>query len=135
MEHHVIAALSLQAPRTIRDSLETKYALMMDRGLLDDVKVMASEAVTNSVVHSGRPDGDPISLSSNVTDGVLRVEIGDDGQGVANLSARSLDPPSGLGYLDILSDRWSSHQNGTFIVWFEIDVTSHTMLARANTMI
>ena len=124
-------ALSVRAPRAIRDSLETKYALTMDRALLDDVKVMASEAVTNSVIHSGRPDGDPISFSSDVADGVLRVEVGDEGRGVASLSARSLDPPSGLGYLDLLSDRWSSRQDGTFHVWFEIDVVSHTTFSRA----
>ena len=116
-------ALSLRAPRIIRDSLEKKYGLTMDRGLLDDVKVMASEAVTNSVLHSGRPHGDPISVSSNVADGVLRVEIGDEGAGVSNLAARSLDPPSGLGFLSILSDRWGQARNGTFRVWFEIDVT------------
>ena len=127
-------ALSHQAPRTIRDSLETEYALTMDRALLDDVKVMASEAVTNAVIHSGRPDGDPISVSANVTESVLHIEVGDQGKGVANLSARSLDPPSGLGFLDILSDRWSSRQDGSFHVWFEIDITSRTMLARANTL-
>lgn len=125
-------ALSRAAPRTIRDSLEAKYALTMDRGLLDDIEVMASEAVTNSVIHSGRPDGDPISVSANVTDGVLRVEIGDRGRGVANLSARSFDPPSGLGYLDILSDSWSSRRNGTFRVWFEIAVTPGTVLERTT---
>jgi len=90
-----------------------------------------STAVTNSVIHSGRPDGDPISFSSDVADGVLRVEVGDEGRGVASLSARSLDPPSGLGYLDLLSDRWSSRQDGTFHVWFEIDVVSHTTFSRA----
>ena len=91
---------------------------------------MASEMASNAVQHSGRPDGDPISMSSNVTDGVLRIEVGDQGRGVANLSARSLEPPSGLGYLDTLSDRWASRQNGTFHVWFEIDVTSRTLLSR-----
>ena len=125
-------ALSLRAPRTVRHSLEAKYALTMDRVLLDDVKVMASEVVTNSVVHSGRPESDPITVTSNVIDGVLHVEIGDPGQGEANLSARSLIPPSGLGYLDILSDRWSSNQNASFHVWFEIDVTTHLTRARAN---
>ena len=125
-------ALSLRAPRAIRDSLEAEYGLTMDRGLLDDVKVMTSEAVTNAVIHSGRPDGDPISVTSTVTDGVLHVEVADEGRGVSNLSARSLEPPSGLGFLEILSDRWSSHQNGRFHVWFEIDVTSDPVLARAH---
>lgn len=125
-------ALSPQAPRTVRDSLETEYAQAMDRSLLDDIKVMASEAITNAVVHSGRPNGDPISVSSSVRDGVLRVEIADQGRGVPDLRARSVDPPSGLGFLEILSDRWSGEQGETFNVWFEIDIISRPTLSRAT---
>ena len=125
-------ALSRQAPGTIRDVLETKYAATMDRSLLDDIKIMASEMTSNSVKHSGRPDGDPISLSATVANGVVHVEVGDKGRGVATLEPRSLNPPSGLGYLEILSDRWSSHQGNSFHVWFEIDVTSRTLLMRTG---
>jgi anti-sigma regulatory factor (Ser/Thr protein kinase) len=127
----MMVALSAQAPGAVRGTLETRYAATMDRALLDDVKVMASEIVTNAVRHSGRPDGDPLSLSTTVIDGVLHVEVGDEGLSVATLEPRSIDPPSGLGFLEILSDRWSSSRNGSFRVWFEVDVTSRTMLTRA----
>lgn len=125
-------ALSCRAPAAVRDSLETRYASTMDRSLLDDVKIMASELVTNAVQHSGRPDGDPLSLSATVADGVLHVDVGNEGSGVPSLEPRSLCPPSGLGYLEILSDRWSSHQTDSFHVWFEIDVTSRTLLGRTH---
>jgi anti-sigma regulatory factor (Ser/Thr protein kinase) len=127
-------ALTLRAPGAIRASLEARYATTMDRSLLDDVKVMASEMTSNAIRHSGRPDGDPLSISASVTDGVLHVEVGDQGHGVATLKPRSLDPPSGLGYLEILSDRWSSRQNTSFCVWFEIDVTSQTLLTRTSSV-
>lgn len=125
-------ALSRQAPGAVRESLETRYAAAMDRSLLDDVKIMASEMTSNSVRHSGRPEGDPLSMSATVANGVVRVEVGDQGHGVANLEPRSLNPPSGLGYLEILSDRWASHQGSSFRVWFEIDVTPRTLLMRAR---
>ena len=120
------------APGAIRESLETIYAATMDRSLLDDVKVMASEMTSNAVQHSSCRAGDELSMSVDVTNGILHVEVGDAGHGAAALEPRSLEPPSGLGYLEILSDRWSSRQNALFRVWFEIDVVSRTLLARAS---
>jgi hypothetical protein len=34
----------------------------------------------------------------------------------------------------LLSDRWSSYLDGLFTVWFEIDVTSRTILSRTSTV-
>ena len=124
--------LALGAPGAIRRSLEGFYAGTMDRSLLDDVKVMASEMTSNAVQHSGCADGDPLSVSANVSNGVLHVEVGDEGHGAATLLPRSLHPPSGLGYVELLSDRWSSRRNASFHVWFESDVVSRTLLARAT---
>jgi hypothetical protein len=102
----------------------------MERSLLDDVKIMASEVVTNSVHHSGRPHGDPISLTANVSGGVLRVEVIDQGSGTHPLEPRSTTPPSGLKMVAILSDRWSSRRDHSFHVSFEIDVTARTVFSR-----
>lgn len=126
----MLFGLSMHAPRQVRHSLEARYAGSMERSLLDDVTLLSSEVVTNAVQHSGRPDGDPLTFESSVIDGVLRVEVTDEGRGVLHLQPRAINPPSGLGYVEILSDRWSSHVNGSFHVWFEIDVTSRSMLWR-----
>jgi hypothetical protein len=104
----------------------------MDRPLLDDVMVATSEIVTNAVQHSGRPDGDPLTVQASVTEGVFRVEVTDRGVGVHGLEARSIDPPSGLGYVQLVSDRWSSSVGESFHVWFEIDVVSRPVLYRAT---
>jgi anti-sigma regulatory factor (Ser/Thr protein kinase) len=127
----VTVALSLDAPRTVRHSLEAQYVGSMERSLLDDLTLLASEVVTNAVQHSGRPNGDPLDVQTTVIDGVLRLEVTDRGVGVHELEARSLKPPSGLGYVEILSDRWSSRANGSFQVWLEIDVVSREMTYRA----
>ena len=124
-------ALSLDAPREVRHSLEAQYVGSMERSLLDDLTLLASEVVTNAVQHSGRPHGDPIEVQTTVVDGVLRMEVTDRGVGVHELEARSIKPPSGLGYVEILSDRWSSRINSSFQVWFEIDVVSRDTLYRA----
>jgi anti-sigma regulatory factor (Ser/Thr protein kinase) len=125
-------ALSDHAPRQVRQSLEAQYVGSMERSLLDDLTLLASEVVTNAVQHSGRPQGDPLDVETTVIDGVLRMEVTDRGDGVDGLEARSIDPPSGLGYVEILSDRWSSRVNDSFHVWFEIDVVSRSMFHRAH---
>ena len=122
--------LSLAAPREVRHWLEARYEDSMERALLDDVTVLTSEVVSNAVRHSGRPDGDPLAVDAPVNDGVLRVEVVDQGAGLHNLEARSIDPPSGLGYLQLLSDRWSSRVGSSFHVWFEIDVVSRELFCR-----
>ena len=114
--------LSRHAPRQVRHSLEARYADAMDRSLLDDIQLMASEIATNSVQHSDRADGDPLAMRSSLVGGVFRVELKDRGSAVQPLEPRSTDPPSGLGLVERLSDRWGSN-NGSCHVWFEIDVT------------
>jgi anti-sigma regulatory factor (Ser/Thr protein kinase) len=131
MEDVVTLALSNFAPSEIRRSLRARYRDSMEQSLLDDVTVLASEIVTNSVVHSGRPRGDAITVTATTIDGTLRVQVEDRGKGVHNLEPASIEPPSGLGYVQRLSDRWSSRSNGSFQVWFEIDVVNRTMLHRA----
>jgi anti-sigma regulatory factor (Ser/Thr protein kinase) len=122
--------LSIRAPREVRDSLEAQYAGSMERSLLDDLRLLTSEVISNSVQHSGRPDGDPLTLETSVIDDVLRVEVTDRGKGMLKLTPRATNPPSGLGIVQLLSDRWSSHQSERFHVWFEIDVTSRTTVSR-----
>jgi anti-sigma regulatory factor (Ser/Thr protein kinase) len=127
----VTIALSLQAPGQVRRSLESHYSASMDRRLLNDVVLLASEIVTNAVQHSGCPNGDPLAIQASLTKGVFRVEVTDRGPGVHNLQARSIEPPSGLGYVQLLSDRWSSRVGESFHVWFEIDVVSRPVFYRA----
>jgi two-component sensor histidine kinase len=114
--------LSLHAPRELRRSLEAAHAGSMERWLLKDLLLCASELVANAVVHSGCPGGDCLNVRATVSDGVLRLEVIDNGAGVRELKPRSTTPPSGLGYLELLTDRWSSYVDNSFHVWFEIDV-------------
>jgi anti-sigma regulatory factor (Ser/Thr protein kinase) len=130
MEHGVNVALSLRAPGEVRHSLKARYAESMEPSLLDDVVLATSEMVSNAVVHSGCPEGDPITVQATVDDDVLHVEVADNGRGVDPLVARSSSPPSGLSYVEFVSDRWSSHNSQSFHVWFEIDITHRTVLHR-----
>jgi anti-sigma regulatory factor (Ser/Thr protein kinase) len=127
----VTLELSTRAPSQVRRSLAERYANSMETSLLDDLTLLTSEIVTNAVQHSRRPHGDDIHVSADVSEGVLRVEVTDHGEGLDPLEPRSLKPPSGLGYLHFLSDRWSSRRDDSFHVWFEIDVVTRSVLYRA----
>ena len=121
-------ALSVDAAREVRQSFE-QYADRVDVPLLDDLRILSTEIVTNAVLHSGRPTGDPIEVVTTFTSTSVRVEVTDQGEGVATLTPRATDPPSGLHLVELISDRWSS-SIGSFQVWFEIDTHSNGLIRR-----
>ena len=123
--------LSLDAPREARQSLD-RYREHIEESLFDDLRILASELVTNGVRHSGRPQGDPIALTVSPKPRLLRVDVVDGGEGVTPLRPRSQVPPSGLRYVELLSDRWGSDAAEAFHVWFEIDVVGNRRLHRQD---
>ena len=122
MGHELILALSPDAPRQIRRSLD-RYIGLLQQSLLDDLILVSSELVSNAVQHSGRPEGDPINYRLTVFPKTILVEVADRGVGTGQLRPTTGTPPSGLGLVELLSDRWSgSAQADTFNVWLEIDI-------------
>lgn len=104
---------SVNAPRvsrshlvTLRPSLEPRY---------DDVVLLVSELVTNSVRHSGTGG---IEVRVEAVDGRIRVEVSDDGPGFAADCPRG----DGLGLMLVekLADRWGLSSEDQFTVWAEL---------------
>ena len=124
-------ALSVDAPREVRQSFD-QFVDRIDGALLDDLRILSTEIVTNAVVHSGRPTGDPIEVVTTFGPSSVRVEVIDQGEGVEPLVARAASSPSGLSLVELVSDRWSSKRTGSFHVWFEIDTHSNGLLKRKN---
>ncbi len=96
----------------------------VDTGLLDDVRLLVNELVTNSVKHAGLDDGQLIGLSVQAAVTGVRVEVSDAGPGFEpDRHAVTSDPSSGWGLLLVerLSDRWGVKRNELTCVWFEID--------------
>jgi anti-sigma regulatory factor (Ser/Thr protein kinase) len=87
----------------------------------DDACLLVSELVTNSVLHANQPAGAPLRISGFALNGVVRVEVEDDGEGVVR--KRMADPAKGgfgLQLLELLAVRWGvTHEHGTR-VWFEL---------------
>ena len=96
---------------------------VLEPAVLDDLRLMVSEVVTNSVRHAGLAETDPIELRIFVDREHVRVEVHDDGPGFERPEVpTSLFRDSGWGLVlvDRLADRWGVTTRRGTTVWFEI---------------
>jgi anti-sigma regulatory factor (Ser/Thr protein kinase) len=92
---------------------------------LEDVRLVVSELVTNSILHAGLSPNDYISLTVRVSAGSVRGRVCDPGPGFEVPSdprpQTALRGGWGLPIVETISDRWGVEQNSCACVWFEID--------------
>jgi anti-sigma regulatory factor (Ser/Thr protein kinase) len=90
---------------------------------VEELKLLATEMVTNSVKHSG-PDG-LIGLELRLDGTSVVIAVTDSGPGFEPLAASpDLEAEAGRGLLivDALSDRWGVDRGAGTRVWAELDV-------------
>jgi anti-sigma regulatory factor (Ser/Thr protein kinase) len=113
-------APDVKAPERARRSLENVQTELTEE-VLDDVRLLVNELVTNSVKFGG--DG-LIQLRVSGSGQSVRVEVHDEGPGFAPPGREpSMEDISGRGLflVDAIADRWGVSLDGTTCVWFEID--------------
>jgi anti-sigma regulatory factor (Ser/Thr protein kinase) len=97
----------------------------LDTEVLEALRLLVSELVSNSVRHGDLTASDRIRIQLAARHDRVRVEVTDPGDGFEP-PRPGLDPapdsPSGWGlYLvDRIADRWGIERNGTTTVWFEL---------------
>ena len=91
----------------MKPSLEPRY---------DDVLLVVSELVTNSVRHTESHD---IDVHVETADGRIRVEVSDDGPGFDTSHPRG--DGLGLAIVEKIADRWGMDLDGRFTVWVELN--------------
>jgi anti-sigma regulatory factor (Ser/Thr protein kinase) len=109
--------------RTARDSASA-LASQLEPGTLDDLRLLVSELVTNSVRHAGLLSDDWIRVHLSIGGGRVRGEISDSGSGFEPPATPEPLAESGWGMylLERIADRWGVERNDETCVWFEIDV-------------
>jgi anti-sigma regulatory factor (Ser/Thr protein kinase) len=115
-----------QSPGEARHALD-EFSGDVGEEQLDEVRLLVSELVTNSVRHAGMDSGQWIGLRVEHAEATLRVEVTDSGPGFeAGKPLPSLYQDSGWGlYLvEQIADRWGVKQEDGTCVWFEVDVAS-----------
>ncbi len=110
------------APRDARHALD-RLAPEVPQTVLENVRLLVSELVTNCIRHAGVDPNASIELRVAPRNSVIRVEVSDPGEGFEPAPVTlSIYSTSGWGlYLvEQIADRWGvSVENGTK-VWFEI---------------
>jgi anti-sigma regulatory factor (Ser/Thr protein kinase) len=111
------------APTAARAALSEWLGESVSDSLLDDARLLLTELVTNSVRHGHLAADAPISISADLTNGILRLEVRDPGEH-GTVGPRTPNPTIGAGYglhlVDLLAARWGiSRTRGTH-VWLEL---------------
>jgi anti-sigma regulatory factor (Ser/Thr protein kinase) len=118
-------AASPEAAREARVALGEVAAHIPAREF-DDLRLLVTELVTNSLRHGGLGAGDAIDLFVQIEPETLRVEVHDPGPGFdAPVAPEGADLGAGLGLylLGRIADRWGIEGEPSTCVWFEMDLS------------
>ena len=95
----------------------------LDRAVLEDMRLLVTELITNSVRHAHAGKDEPVQLEVAVSRERVRVVVEDAGGGFVPRS-RDADSPDdsgwGLHLVERVSERWGVHSNGRTRVWLEL---------------
>ena len=124
----VEAAAGQHAPAVARAAVERWLAGRVSERLYDDVRLLVSELVTNSVRHAHLTRDATIRVGVAIVDGVVRLEVEDPGDGAIAAVPPDREHGGGFGlYLvEILAERWGSTNDGATCVWAELAVSPPT---------
>jgi anti-sigma regulatory factor (Ser/Thr protein kinase) len=111
------------APAEVRSHLELQLSEEVCEERLADLRLLATEVVSNSVRH-GRvgPDG-WVSAAVSHVDGTLRVEVRDSSlEGLPEPREPDYEEGGGFGLflLDQMASRWGVERDPHLCVWFEL---------------
>ena len=110
------------APAMARHSLD-ELARTIPSERMDDLRLIVSELVTNSVRHAGLSGDDRIHMTVQVSPSRLRVEVANRGHGFTTQPpGESAQDGRGLLIVDRLADRWGSQGGAETKVWAELSL-------------
>jgi anti-sigma regulatory factor (Ser/Thr protein kinase) len=129
MRDHVGSELSVRFDRGPTAAASARNALLaleerLDNRVLDDIRLLVSELVTNAIRHADAPSGGAVEVDVTIADQRVRVEVADPGAGFdPQPRDDEMTRPGGWGlYLvDRIADRWGVIRNRMNRVWFELD--------------
>jgi anti-sigma regulatory factor (Ser/Thr protein kinase) len=114
-----------QAPGVVRAALGQIAGLDV---VLADASLVASELVTNAVVHSGGSEADLLHVTAVLRRDGLLISVHDPGLTSRNaqvLATEDLQPHGrGLQIVEQLASRWGSERHGGYRVWADLPVPS-----------
>lgn len=120
------------APAQARDAVDGLLG-KVGPALHEDLRLLVSELVTNSIRHATIGAQDTLGLVLWLSARKVRVEVHDPGPGfdpgAVSRGAEATAGGWGLVLLDRVADRWGVELVGSCCVWFEIDRTQYARRA------
>ena len=107
---------------TARTEVTRRLAERLTTGALDDVRLLLTELITNSLRHAGMTPGDEIGVKAELSDGTVRIEVSDPGRD----GPVEVRPPGahgggyGLFLVDRLTSQWGVDRRDGTTVWAEL---------------
>lgn len=118
---HLEVPCNPDAPSVVRTAVERCEQL---RPVREDAKLVASELVTNAVIHSGCDRGDLLDVRASLRGGHLVIAVTDPGLNGETAQLRVEDDPArggfGLRVVQELADRWGAERPNGQRVWAEL---------------
>jgi len=108
-----------EGPAQARQIIAEELASRVSDPVIDDVKLMVSELVTNGIVHGSPEPGVPVMLDL-LLNGKIRCRVLDHGHGFAERGHQDGPGGWGLHVVEQLADRWGLQRSPQHTeVWFE----------------
>ena len=120
-----VLPLGVDAPGLARSAVARHLAARVAPSVLEDALLLVSELVTNSVRHSGAPEGDDLVLRVHLWRDACRLEVEDRGRHgtiAPYAPGRFRDRGWGLYLVELLSERWGVVRtaDGATRVWLQL---------------
>ncbi len=113
-----------EAPAAVRAALAEQEDLGW---ILGDAMLVASELVTNAVLHSGCGSEHVLHITAGIRGGCVRICVEDPGLAGGSVTQLAVsefsDGGIGLLIVDQLVDRWGAERDGGYRVWAELALT------------
>jgi len=110
------------APTTARTEVTARLAERLGARVLEDVRLLVTELITNALRHGELSPGDRVSLKASIDDGVVRIEVRDPGRD-GDVAPREPGPRGGgygLFLVEQLAKRWGVDRRDGTVVWCEL---------------
>jgi anti-sigma regulatory factor (Ser/Thr protein kinase) len=116
-----------RAPESARAKLSESFDERLQQPVVDDLRLLVSELVTNCVLHGGATDAGEITVRTNVRPDSVRTEVCHDGPlFVPPEEDPDLGTPGGLGLflVEQMSEAWGIDEGCQTCVWFELGLAA-----------
>lgn len=110
------------AATTARTEVTERLAASLGKQLLEDVRLLVTELITNALRHGALLPGDVVSVKASVDQGVVRLEVSDPGRD-GDVEVRAPGPRGGgygLFLVEQLAKRWGVDRRQGTTVWCEL---------------